>query len=195
MILNKQVGVFLNLVHNRTKQYISSIFQEQGFNITPEQFLVMDALWDNGIMSQQQLAHNILKDKNSVVKLIDGLEKKDLVKRVADKVDRRQNLIELTPYAWSIKDGVTEAAMDAINHVIKDIPQNEMYVFIKVLSKMAENMNEDTDLLALAGNNGTIRNQELQQEPQMQATQLEVEPEHPETQEAEQQQQPENTLF
>lgn len=195
MILNKQVGVFLNLVHNRTKQYISSIFQEQGFNITPEQFLVMDALWDNGIMSQQQLAHNILKDKNSVVKLIDGLEKKDLVKRVADKVDRRQNLIELTPYAWSIKDGVTEAAMDAINHVIKDIPQNEMYVFIKVLSKMAENMNEDTDLLALAGNNGTIRNQELQQEPQMQAIQLEVEPEHPETQEAEQQQQPENTLF
>lgn len=195
MILNKQVGVFLNLVHNRTKQYISSIFQEQGFNITPEQFLVMDALWDNGIMSQQQLAHNILKDKNSVVKLIDGLEKKDLVKRVADKVDRRQNLIELTPYAWSIKDGVTEAAMDAINHVIKDIPQNEMYVFIKVLSKMAENMNEDTDLLALAGNNGTIRNQELQQEPQMQVIQLEVEPEHPETQEAEQQQQPENTLF
>ena len=42
--------------------------------------------------------------------------------------------------------------MDAINHVIKDIPQNEMYIFIKVLSKMAENMNEDTDLLALAGN-------------------------------------------
>lgn len=152
MILNKQVGVFLNLVHNRTKQYITGIFQQHGFNITPEQFLVMDALWDNGVMSQQEIATNIMKDKNSVVKLIDGLEKKGLVKRVADKADRRKNLIELTENAWKIKDGVTEVAMDAINHVIKDIPQNEMYIFIKVLSKMAENMNEDTDLLALAGN-------------------------------------------
>ena len=93
MILNKQVGVFLNLVHNRFKQHISNCFQENGFNITPEQFLVMDAIWNEGTMSQQQLAHIILKDKNSVVKLIDGLEKKDLVQRVANKVDRRQNLI------------------------------------------------------------------------------------------------------
>lgn len=154
MILNKQVGVFLNLVHNRTKQYISSIFQEHGFNITPEQFLVMDALWNEGTMSQQQIAHTIMKDKNSVVKLLDGLEKKNLVVRVADKNDRRQNLIELTQYAWDIKDNITEVAINAVDLVIKDIPQNEMYIFIKVLSKMAENMNEDTDLLALAANSG-----------------------------------------
>lgn len=154
MILNKQVGVFLNLVHNRTKQYISSIFQEHGFNITPEQFLVMDALWNEGTMSQQQIAHTIMKDKNSVVKLLDGLEKKNLVVRVADKNDRRQNLIELTQYAWEIKDSITEVAINAVDLVIKDIPQNEMYIFIKVLSKMAENMNEDTDLLALAANSG-----------------------------------------
>ena len=142
MILNKQVGVFLNLVHNRTKQYISSIFQEHGFNITPEQFLVMDALWNEGTMSQQQIAHTIMKDKNSVVKLLDGLEKKNLVVRVADKNDRRQNL------------SITEVAINAVDLVIKDIPQNEMYIFIKVLSKMAENMNKDTDLLALAANSG-----------------------------------------
>lgn len=151
MILNKQVGVFLNLVHNKTKQYISNIFQEHGFNITPEQFLVMDALWNDGTMSQQQIAQTIMKDKNSVVKLLDGLEKKNLVTRVPDKVDRRQNLIEVTPYAIEIQEKIKEVAINAVDHVIKDIPQEEMYIFIKVLSKMAENMNEDTDLLALAG--------------------------------------------
>ncbi len=150
MILNKQIGVFLNFVHNRTKQYISNILQDEGFNITPEQFLVMDALWNEGTMSQQQLSLNLMKDKNSIVKLIDGLEKKGLVQRVADKKDRRQNLIELTPAAWEIKEKVTEVAINAVNYVIKDIPQEEIAVFIKVLSKMAENMNEDTDLLALA---------------------------------------------
>lgn len=150
MILNKQVGVFLNLVHNRFKQYITAFFQEEGYNLTPEQFLVMDTLWDEGKMSQQQIANTILKDKNSVVKLIDGLEKKNLVKRVANSADRRQNLIELTPYAKEIQQGVTDIAMNAVDLIIKDIPKNEMHIFIKVLAKMAENMNEDVNLLQLA---------------------------------------------
>ena len=150
MILNKQGGVFLNLVHNRFKQYITAFFQEEGYNLTPEQFLVMDTLWDEGKMSQQQIANTILKDKNSVVKLIDGLEKKNLVKRVANSADRRQNLIELTPYAKEIQQGVTDIAMNAVDLIIKDIPKNEMYIFIKVLAKMAENMNEDVNLLQLA---------------------------------------------
>ena len=151
MILNKQIGVFLNLVHNRTKQYISNIFQENGFNITPEQFLVMDALWNEGTMSQQQIAHTIMKDKNSVVKLIDGLEKKNLVKRVADKTDRRLNLIEVTQYSLEISNELKDIAIKAIDQIIKDIPQEEMYIFIKVLGKMAGNMNSETDLMAIAG--------------------------------------------
>ena len=150
MILNKQVGVFLNLVHNRFKQHISNYFQENGFNITPEQFLIMDAIWNEGTMSQQQLAHIILKDKNSVVKLIDGLEKKDLVQRVANKVDRRQNLIELTPHAWEIKEKLTQVAITSIDQIINGITQDEMATFIKVLSKMARNMNEEIDLITLA---------------------------------------------
>lgn len=149
MILNKQVGVYINLVHNRTKQYLSNLFQEHGFNITPEQFLLMDALWNNGVMTQQQLAYLIMKDKNSIVKLIDGLEKKGLVVRVADKVDRRQNMIELTEYASSIKEEVKNVAIEAINRIIKDIPQEEIETFLKVLGKMASNMNEGTDLLKI----------------------------------------------
>jgi MarR family transcriptional regulator, organic hydroperoxide resistance regulator len=159
MILNKQVGVFLNLVHNRFKQYITTIFLEQGYDLSPEQFLVMDTLWDEGVISQQKIADTILKDKNSVVKLIDGLEKKKLVRRVADTRDRRQNLIEITPYALKIKEEVTSLAMKAVNLIIKDIPREDMYKFIRVLSKMAENMNTDITLLKLA----QAKNSELAQ--------------------------------
>lgn len=149
MILNKQVAVYLNLVHNKTKQYISTIFQENGLNITPEQFLVMDTLWNEGTMSQQQIAHTIMKDKNSVVKLIDGLEKKDLVTRVADKTDRRQNLIELTPYAQELDTKIKEIAIGAVDNIIKGISQDELNVFIGVLNKMASNMNRKISLSAI----------------------------------------------
>ena len=150
MILNKQVGVFLNFVHNKFKLYITTIFQQKGYNITPEQFLLMDALWDNGVLSQQKIADTILKDKNSVVKLIDSLEKKGLVKREPDPLDRRQNLISVTNIALDIKEDVINAAMDAVNLIIKDIPKQELYFFIKVLAKMAENMTAEEDLIKLS---------------------------------------------
>ena len=150
MILNKQVAMFLNLVHNRFKQCVAGIFESQGFNITPEQFLVMDTLWDEGVLTQQQIADYMLKDKNSVVKLVDGLEERNLVRRTSNPKDRRQNLIEVTEYAMSIKDKVTKVAMEAVDKIINGIAKEDLQKFIKVLSKMAENMNNDIDLLALA---------------------------------------------
>ena len=150
MILNKQVGMFLNLVHNRFKQYVADIFEDQGLNITPEQFLVMDTLWDEGVLTQQQIADYLLKDKNSVVKLVDGLEERNLVHRASNPKDRRQNLIEVTPYAMKIKDKVTQVAMDAVDRIINGIAKADLQSFIRVLSKMAENINNDIDLMALA---------------------------------------------
>lgn len=140
MILNKQVGVYLNLVHCKFKQYMNSIFQGHGFNLTPEQFLVMDTLWDEGILSQQKIADIIFKDKNSVTKLIDALENKGLVKRVPDKTDRRLNQIHLTERAILIKEDITKIAIESTDGIIKDIPKEELHVFISVLNKMAKNI-------------------------------------------------------
>jgi DNA-binding MarR family transcriptional regulator len=141
------------LVHNRFKQHFTALFQEKGYNITPEQFLVMDALWNNGAkMSQQQIADTIIKDKNSVVKLIDGLEKKEMVKRVANVEDRRQNLIELTPLGKEIEESVKEIAMNVVSTITKDIQEQELRTYINVLTKMARNMNEDSNLMDLINN-------------------------------------------
>lgn len=141
MILNKQVGVFLNLVHCQFKHFLNTVFQKHGFNLTPEQYLVMDTLWDEGVFSQQQIADILIKDKNSVTKLIDALESKGLVKRIADTRDRRQNKIHLTENAAALKDDITSIAIETTNTIIRDIPREELVNFVKVLNKMSDNMN------------------------------------------------------
>ena len=160
MILDKQIGVFLNLVHNRFKQHFSTLFLEKGYNITPEQFLVMDTLWNNGSkMSQQQIADTIIKDKNSVVKLIDGLEKKEMVKRVENVDDRRQNLIEVTPLGKEIEESVKETAMNAVGTITEGIGKQELQTFINVLTKMACNMRVENNLITLMNNKINQNNQ------------------------------------
>lgn len=140
MILIKQVGVYLNLVHSKFKQYVSEIFRKHGINLTPEQFLVIDQLWKGDCLPQQKIADILMKDKNSVTKLIDAMEKKNLVVRLPDPDDRRSNLIALTDIAKSMKDDVTDVATKAVNSIIKNIPQEDVKLFVTVLIKMAYNM-------------------------------------------------------
>jgi DNA-binding MarR family transcriptional regulator len=119
---------------------MNSIFQKHGFNLTPEQFLVMDTLWDEGVLSQQKIADIIFKDKNSVTKLIDALEKKGLVNRISDKSDRRLNQIHITERAIIIKEEITKIALESTDGIIRDIPKEELLIFINVLNKMAKNI-------------------------------------------------------
>ena len=150
MVLEKQILMFLNIAHNSVKQCMSEVFQKGGFNLTPEQFLVMDTLWDEGVLTQQQIADITMRDKNSIVKLIDGLENRTLVRRVSNPKDRRQNLIEVTPYSRKIKDKVTELSLESVATIVGDIPREDLESFVKTLARMEKNMNPKSDLEALA---------------------------------------------
>ena len=158
MVLEKQVFLFLNIVHNSMKQRINETYRNKGFQLSPEQFLVMDTLWDEGVLTQQQIADITMRDTNSIVKLIDGLESRKLVKRVSNPNDRRQNLIKVTPHSLRIKDEVEAVAFEAVTGILGEIPQDELKVFVKVLARMESNMDPSSDLEALAEKYPTKKN-------------------------------------
>ena len=103
-----------------------------------------------GVLTQQQIADITLRDKNSIVKLIDGLESRKLVRRVSNPKDRRQNLIKVTPYSLSIRDKVTKLAYASVGKIIGDIPQEELEAFVATLAHMEKNIDPENDLEALA---------------------------------------------
>ena len=115
MILVKQVGVYVNIVNCKLKKYIAEAFKKNGVNLTGEQYLVMDALWNEGTLTQQAIAFIIQKDKNSVTQFIDNLEKKGLVTRSVAKEDRRVNNIMLTEEGMALKDSTKQLAIDTMN--------------------------------------------------------------------------------
>jgi len=147
MVLSKQLGVFLNFVHNKFKQSVNEAFEKGGYDITAEQFLLLDTLWTEGQLSQQQIADVMMKDKNSVVKLVDSLENRKLVKRESNSKDRRQNIIKVTAKANKLQDDVTNLALESVAKITDGIPEEEIEVFIKVLDVMAKNMDDKVDLI------------------------------------------------
>ena len=139
-MLVKQVGVLVNILNCKLKRHIASVFKKEGINLTAEQFLVMDTLWNQGEMTQQNIAYIIQKDKNSVTQFIDNLEKKGLVQRVVDTADRRVNNIKLSKAGLAMKDNTKKVAIAAVNDILEGIPEEELKDFVKVLNKACENI-------------------------------------------------------
>jgi len=142
MLLIKQLGVGLNIVHFKFKQIMTECFRRHGLSITPEQFLVLDTIWDGGSMSQQKLADIISKDKNSVTKLVDGLEKRGLICRTQCLTDRRVNIVELTQEAARIKDQATLAATCCVNTLLNGIDEKDLNTVIDVFDKINRNIEQ-----------------------------------------------------
>lgn len=140
MMLIKEIAVYVNILNSRIKKCFIDRLQENGINITPEQYLVLDILWDKQSLSQQKIADVIQKDKNSVTKIIDLLEKKHLVRRVMDQKDRRINKIELTEEAMAMEKVATEVAISFMNDAIKGIDNQELDSFVNVMRQIKNNL-------------------------------------------------------
>ena len=136
MILIKQAGVYVNILNCKLKKHLSEVFKKNGVNLTAEQYLVMDTLWNEGTLTQQAIAFIIQKDKNSVTQFIDNLEKKGLVTRSVSKDDRRVNNIVVTKEGMALKDSTKKLAIETMEKALEGIPEQDVLTCVEVMKKM-----------------------------------------------------------
>ena len=142
MILVKQVGVYVNILNCRLKKHLAEVFKNNNVNLTAEQYLVMDTLWNEGTLTQQAISFIIQKDKNSVTQFIDNLEKKGLVTRSVAKEDRRVNNIVVTKEGMALKDSTKQLAIDTMNKAVAGIEEQDLQTFVTVLKKVCTNISD-----------------------------------------------------
>ena len=140
MLLSKKIAVEINIAGCKLKQYTASMLKQQKIDLTPEQFLLIDLLWNQGPLSQQELAYQMQKDKNSITKLVDAIERKGYVVRQQNQNDRRSNTIVLTDLAISLKDDAKTKGISILNNILEGISEDELHSFLETLDKLCSNM-------------------------------------------------------
>lgn len=121
------------------------MLKKYGVELSPEQFLLIDLLWNEGTMTQQKVADTMQKDKNSVTKLVDALEQKGLVVRQRGSADRRENHLVLTQKALEMKLGAKETGISILEDMIEGISEEELKSFLATLNKLSSNMDRFID--------------------------------------------------
>ena len=140
MLLSKEVAVEINLTGCKLKLFIAAKLRQKNVPLTPEQFLLIDLLWNQGPMSQQQLADQMQKDKNSVTKLVDAIERKGFVLRQQNAFDRRSNTLVLTEKALELRDHAKQKGISILDEMLEGISEAELRSFLSTLNKLNVNM-------------------------------------------------------
>ena len=115
-------------------------FRLAGLEITIEQWSVLYHLWKQDGLSQQELCKRTFRDKPSITRLLDNLEKQKLVKRMPSKDDRRINLVCLTEPAKLLQDKTIELANQTMDEALVGVGKNEIEIVKQVFQKVYDNL-------------------------------------------------------
>lgn len=115
-------------------------FRNDGLEITIEQWSVLYHLWKEDCLSQQELCNRTFRDKPSITRLIDNLEKQNLVIRKPSATDRRINLVCLTENAKDLQQRTIDLANQTMQEALIGITKEEIEVVKNVFQKVYDNL-------------------------------------------------------
>ncbi|HAI84979.1 MAG TPA: MarR family transcriptional regulator [Chitinophagaceae bacterium] len=115
-------------------------FRNAGLDITVEQWSVLYHLWKEDCLSQQELCNRTFRDKPSITRLIDNLERLSLVQRVAKKEDRRINLVCLTDAGKQLQEMTIQLANETMNEALIGVSKEEIEVVKSVFQRVYDNL-------------------------------------------------------
>lgn len=133
-IMNKSMGFYLGRTNQKLINYLAREFKE--YNITPEQWVLLNLLRENEGISQRELADKSGKDQTTITRALDNLHKKNIIKRLVSPNDRRILLIFMTDNGIFLMEQLIPIAQRVLKKVFKDFTQDEEDQLRRLLSKL-----------------------------------------------------------
>lgn len=139
----KHLGQYLtfniNHVSHLFVRKINLELGQTGLSIQIEQFPILFLVRYSADepLSQQDIANLLQKDKSAIQRSIRTLERDGYIRIVSDDVDRRRNLIHLTPAGKFAVDKIADLAAVINQDVTSKLTQEESETLMKLLQKVA----------------------------------------------------------
>jgi MarR family 2-MHQ and catechol resistance regulon transcriptional repressor len=115
----------------------------KGYEITPPQFGVLEALAHLGPLKMCELAEKLLMSGANVTGVIDRLEEKGFVQRVMEADDRRTYRIHLTGAGGKLIADIFPAHAEKIRRLTHALSAKEKRVLAELLKKLGKSLQQD----------------------------------------------------
>lgn len=136
------LGMLIGQIHRlSTKRFVQNSHMH-GLEISLDQWLVLGPVWKNDGISQKEISEYCGKDKTSVTKIIDTLEKKNLVVRVTDQLDHRVKRVVLSQKGRELFLSALPVMAKTRDELRSGISDKEIESLKSILSKIYKNLKD-----------------------------------------------------
>lgn len=133
----------LGFIINRTSLKVKKEFTKRlkPYDITPEQWALLNRLGEQDGLTQKDLSERTYKDQPNTARILDKLEKKELLKRTDNPSDRRAVLIFLTDKGRHVRKNIIPITTQLNKDAAMGLEKEECHQLISLLNKVYENLN------------------------------------------------------
>ncbi|MDR0325098.1 MAG: MarR family transcriptional regulator [Oscillospiraceae bacterium] len=124
----------INMISAALKDGLRKEFLKNDYDITIDHFAILFRLWQQDSLTQQQLCDLTCKNKSNLTRILDTMEKKDMLRRNLNPADRRSFIISLTEYSRSLQAPVTEIALKYSDRFFSRINDEDFKTLQRILS-------------------------------------------------------------
>jgi DNA-binding MarR family transcriptional regulator len=140
--MEKQVGYFLERTTRNVKLAFAKKFKALNIDLTPEQWVMLDKLSQENSLSQVELANASFKNAPTISRIIDVMEKKQLVKREKATDDRRSYKITLTTEGKKLVKKIRPHVSGLREKSWNQLSDKDYTEFIRIINQVFDNFSE-----------------------------------------------------
>lgn len=137
-LLGTTIGKLRNKLHRLMKQRYAT---EANIKLTVEEFILLTMIRAKTDQILQNIAIATGKNKSVVMRMIDSLEKKGLVKRTVNPEDRRENLLSTTDMGEQVVAEYHKIEKKLSYELLKGIPEEKVEAFFEVVEEISRRTN------------------------------------------------------
>ncbi|MHC5251554.1 MarR family winged helix-turn-helix transcriptional regulator [Listeria kieliensis] len=108
--------------------------------VTPEQWTILNIIHQKAPISQRELAGLSEKDTPTVNRIIEVLQRKNLVIREIDAVDRRKTLLSLSDKGSELTRILQETVEEACKNMFAGFSEQDLQTFATLLNQIENNI-------------------------------------------------------
>lgn len=129
--------MFMKNVSALTRYWYTYTHQSlKGIDLAGSEHSVIMYLAQRDSVNQDDISEHLLLDKGTIARVLTRLEGKNLVARVVNERNRRENLVSLTPYGRSEVEAVMQVSKNWKSLVMQGVEPAQQELFLSILETM-----------------------------------------------------------
>ncbi len=132
------LGFILNRLNTKLKNELFKRLKE--YDVTPEQWAVLNCLWAQEGITPRELSDIIYKDKPNTNRILEKLQIKEVIVKKPHSSDKRAFQIFLTERGWALKNELIPIVTQLLEEATIGIEKSKLLETKKLLNHVYDNL-------------------------------------------------------